>query len=457
LNTSVHIAGIGGTFMAGLALIAREAGFEVSGCDQAIYPPMSHLLASQNIAVQEGYEPEFLGSGTTPGLFVIGNALSRGNPLVEYILNQRLAYTSGARWLRETIIPQKRVLAIAGTHGKTTTSSICAFLLDACGLEPGFLIGGVPGNFDVSARLGAGTWFVIEADEYDTAFFDKRSKFLHYRPDVLMLGNLEFDHADIFDSIADIEKQFQYLLRSVPANGTVVVNADQPELGNLLARGCWSQVIPYSCTDVPAVWRATALQADCRRFDVYCEDHHVATVEWPLMGQHNLQNAIGAIAATHVIGAKPEDACAALAEFQAPKRRLERVNPNCSIALFDDFAHHPTAVRETLKSLRAFDPTGKVVAVLEPRSNTMKQGVHRPELAQALSLADVAIICRRDDLDWDPEELTHLKDGDKIRVCNSNAQIVDTVCGVVKSGDRVVMMSNGNFDGLRDLLAARLN
>ena len=443
--------------MAGLALIAREAGFEVSGCDQAIYPPMSDLLTSQDIAVQEGYEPGFPDSGTAPGLFVIGNALSRGNPLVEYILNQRLAYTSGARWLRETIIPQKRVLAIAGTHGKTTTSSICAFLLDACGLEPGFLIGGVPGNFDVSARLGAGAWFVIEADEYDTAFFDKRSKFLHYRPDVLMLGNLEFDHADIFDTIADVEKQFQYLLRSVPANGTVVVNADQPELGNLLARGCWSQVIRYSCSDVPAVWRAAALRADCRRFDVYCEDHHVATVEWPLMGQHNLQNAIGAIAAAHVIGAKPEDACAALAEFHAPKRRLERVNPNCPIALFDDFAHHPTAVRETLKSLRAFDPTGKVVAVLEPRSNTMKQGVHRPELAQALSLADVAIIGRRDDLDWDPEELTHLKDGDKIMVCNSNAQIVDTVCGVVKSGDRVVMMSNGNFGGLRDLLNARLN
>jgi len=443
--------------MAGLALIAREAGFGVSGCDQAIYPPMSDLLAAQGIAVQEGYERGVFDSGAPPDLFVIGNALSRGNPLVESILNQRLAYTSGAQWLRETLIPQKRVLAIAGTHGKTTTSSICAFLLHACGLEPGFLIGGVPGNFDVSARLGAGDWFVIEADEYDTAFFDKRSKFLHYRPDVLMIGNLEFDHADIFNTIADIEKQFQYLLRSVPENGTVVINADQPGLSDLLTRGCWSQVIRYSCTDAPAEWRAVALQPDCRRFDVYCENHHVATVEWPLMGQHNLQNAIGAIVASHTAGANPEDACAALAEFRSPKRRLERVNPKSSIALFDDFAHHPTAVRETLKSLRSCDSQGKVIAVLEPRSNTMKQGFHQPELAQALSLADVAIIRRHDDLHWDPEELTRLKDGDKIVVCNSNTQIVDAVCGVVEAGDQVVMMSNGSFDGLRDLLAAQLS
>jgi len=455
LKISVHIAGIGGTFMAGLALIAREAGFEVSGCDQAVYPPMSDLLHSQGIAIQEGYHPEQL--DTAPELFVIGNALSRGNPLIEHILQRRRPYTSGPQWLRDAIIPQKRVLAVAGTHGKTTTASIAAFVLEQCRIEPGFLIGGVPGNFDVSARLGEGDWFVIEADEYDTAFFDKRAKFLHYRPDILILGNLEFDHADIFDSIGDIERQFEYLLRSVPSDGVILVNADHPELNELLARGCWSRIVPYSCTDVPATWRAVALQADCRRFEVFHEDVRVAVVDWPLMGRHNMANALGAIAASQIIGAEPAAACASLAEFQAPRRRLERTNPSSSIALFDDFAHHPTAVRETLRSLQSLECGGKLIAILEPRSNTMKRGVHRVELAQALSIADTAIIRRRDDLDWDPAELTPLADGAKITVCDSIPEIVDTVCGMAEPGDRIVMMSNGSFDGLRDLLSTRLD
>ena len=441
--------------MAGLALIAREAGFSISGCDQAVYPPVSDLLHSQDIAIQDGYHPEQLDN--EPELFVIGNALSRGNPLVEHILNQRCPYTSGPHWLREVIIPQKPVLAVAGTHGKTTTASIAAFILDQCGIEPGFLIGGVPGNFGVSARLGTGDWFVIEADEYDTAFFDKRPKFLHYRPDVLILGNLEFDHADIFDSIGDIERQFEYLLRSVPSDGVILVNADHAELNELLARGCWSRIVSYSCTDVPATWRAVALQADCRRFEVFNENVRVATVNWTLMGRHNMANALGAIAASQVIGAEPAVACASLAEFQAPRRRLERTNPSSSIALFDDFAHHPTAVRETLRSLQAVDYGGKLIAILEPRSNTMKRGVHRAELAQALSIADAAIIRRRDDLDWDPSELTPLTDAAKITVCDSVLEIVDTVCDIAEPGDQIVMMSNGSFDGLRELLGARLN
>lgn len=441
--------------MAGLALIAREAGFEVSGCDLAVYPPMSDLLHSQDIAIQEGYHPEQLDNA--PELFVIGNALSRGNSLVEHILERRCPYTSGPQWLREAIIPQKRVLAVAGTHGKTTTSSIAAFILDQCGIEPGFLIGGVPGNFDVSARLGDGDWFVIEADEYDTAFFDKRAKFLHYRPDIVILGNLEFDHADIFDSIGDIERQFEYLLRGVPSDGVILVNADHAGLNALLARGCWSQIVPYSCTDVPATWRAVALQADCRRFEVFHEDLHVATVDWALMGRHNMSNALGAIAASQIIGVESAAACASLAEFQAPKRRLERTNPASSIALFDDFAHHPTAVRETLHSLQNLKSTGKLIAILEPRSNTMKRGVHRGELAEALSIADTAIIRRRDDLDWDPEELTRVAGGAKITVCDSIPEIVDAVCDMAKPGDRIVMMSNGDFDGLRDLLGVRLN
>ena len=441
--------------MAGLALIAREAGFSISGCDQAVYPPVSDLLHSQDIAILDGYHPEQLDN--EPELFVIGNALSRGNPLVEHILNQRCPYTSGPQWLREVIIPQKPVLAVAGTHGKTTTASIAAFILDQCGIEPGFLIGGVPGNFGVSARLGTGDWFVIEADEYDTAFFDKRPKFLHYRPDVLILGNLEFDHADIFDSIGDIEQQFEYLLRSVPSDGVILVNADHAELNELLARGCWSRIVSYSCTDVPATWRAVALQADCRRFEVFNENARVATVNWTLMGRHNMANALGAIAASQVIGAEPAVACASLAEFQAPRRRLERTNPSSSIALFDDFAHHPTAVRETLRSLQAVDYGGKLIAILEPRSNTMKRGVHRIELAQALAIADAAIIRRRDDLDWDPSELTPLTDAAKITVCDSVLEIVDTVCDIAEPGDQIVMMSNGSFDGLRELLGARLN
>jgi len=455
LKTLVHIAGIGGTFMAGLALVAREAGFEVSGCDQAVYPPMSDLLRAECIAIQEGYHPDSLTA--PPDLCVIGNALSRGNPLIEHILAQRWPYTSGPQWLRETIIPRKRVLAVAGTHGKTTASSIAAFILDQCGHQPGFLIGGVPGNFSVSARLGQGKWFVIEADEYDTAFFDKRSKFLHYRPDVLVLGNLEFDHADIFDSLDDVEQQFEYLLRSVPSDGVILVNADHAGLSDLVRRGCWSQIVTYSCATASAFWRAVRLQADCRRFDVFFEDRYIATVDWPLIGPHNMANALGAIAACQAAGAEPVDACASLAAFRPPKRRLERINPSSSIALFDDFAHHPTAVRETLRALRASETKGGLIAILELRSNTMKRGVHRAELAQALSIADTAIIRRRNEFDWDPAELTQFTNGAKITVCDSIAEIVDTVCDLAKPGDRVVMMSNGSFDGLGDLLDARLD
>jgi len=441
--------------MAGLALVAREAGFEVSGCDQAVYPPMSNLLRAEGIAVQDGYHPDSL--TVSPSLCVIGNALSRGNPLIEHILTQRWPYTSGPQWLREKIIPHKRMLAVAGTHGKTTASSIAAFILDQCGHQPGFLIGGVPGNFSVSARLGQGEWFVIEADEYDTAFFDKRPKFLHYRPDVLVLGNLEFDHADIFDNLGDIEQQFEFLLRSVPSDGVILVNADHAGLSDLVARGCWSQIVTYSCANANASWRAVTLQADYRRFDVFFEDRYVATVDWSLIGQHNMANALGAIAACQAAGAEPAAACASLAAFQPPKRRLERINPSSPIALFDDFAHHPTAVRETLRSLQAPETKGSLIAILEPRSNTMKRGVHRADLAQALSIADTAIIRRRNDLDWDPEELTQSTDGAKITVCDSIAEIVDTVCDMAKPGDRIVMMSNGSFDGLGDLLDARLD
>ena len=442
--------------MGGLALIAREAGHQVSGSDVNIYPPMSTLLGAEDILVHSGYDPSQWDKA--PELAIIGNALSRGNPLVEHVLSQRIPYTSGPQWLMEHLLPGRSMLAVAGTHGKTTTSAMAAFILDHSGHTPGFLIGGVPGNFPVSARLGVGPWFVIEADEYDTAFFDKRSKFVHYRPEILVLGNLEFDHADIFDSISDIEKQFEYLLRTVPAQGTIVVNADHPVLETLLERGHWSQIVRYSiCGAETAQWQATPRQSDCRHFDVSRHGQHLATVEWSIIGRHNMANALAAIAASDAAGVDPAQACAALAEFRLPRRRLERVNPGDAIALFDDFAHHPTAVRETLQTLRSKNTPGQLIAVLELRSNTMRQGVHRDALGQALALADVAVVRRRADLDWDPAELALDPDRTTLMVCDTLTQIVDTISDKAKPGDQIVMMSNGNFDGLKEILQARLS
>lgn len=446
----VHIAGIGGTFMAGLALIARERGFKISGSDESLYPPMSTLLESEAIPLFEGYRPDAISPDTT--LCVIGNALSRGNQLVEHILSERVPYTSGPQWLRESLIPDRRVLAVAGTHGKTSTSSMAAFILDQCGHQPGFLIGGIPGNFPCSARLGSGPWFVIEADEYDTAFFDKRSKFLHYRPDVAILGNLEFDHADIFDSLGDIEKQFGYLLRSIPRDGVVVINADDARLESVLEKGCWSTVTRYSTRSDGETWFAQPLTPDGRRFEVFHEGRSVGAVDWDIMGGHNVSNALGAIAGCHAAGVDAKSACQALAHFRLPKRRLERLNPGGSIALYDDFAHHPTAVRETLQTLRVASPTGTLIAVLEPRSNTMKRGDQQADLATALSLCDVAIVRRRQDLSWDPHALALHADTTKLIVLDGVDAIADALVEMARPGDQIVLMSNGSFDGLKDLI-----
>ncbi|NBT28659.1 MAG: UDP-N-acetylmuramate:L-alanyl-gamma-D-glutamyl-meso-diaminopimelate ligase [Gammaproteobacteria bacterium] len=450
LTESIHIAGIGGTFMAGLALIARECGYTIQGSDQSLYPPMSTLLAQEGIPLFEGYQPAAIAPEAS--LCVIGNALSRGNPLVEHILAQRLPYTSGPQWLRQTLIPARRVLAIAGTHGKTTTSSMASFILDRSDRQPGFLIGGIPGNFSSSARLGLGDWFVVEADEYDTAFFDKRSKFLHYRPDILVIGNVEFDHGDIFDSLEDIEKQFGYLLRSVPKDGEVIINADDSGIGRILKRGCWSRVTSYSAQDDTADWFAKPLSADCRAFDVFCQGQHVGTVDWNIMGAHNMLNALAAIASCRAVGVEGQTACRELRDFQLPKRRLERLNPTGSIALFDDFAHHPTAVRETLTTLRQASPSGQLIAVLEPRSNTMKRGDHQDDLASALSLADVAIVRQRSDMGWDPGALALHPNRTKLLVLEDINAIVDSVVKTARPGDQVVIMSNGSFDGLNDLI-----
>lgn len=446
----VHIAGIGGTFMTGLALLARERGLDVHGSDQAIYPPMSTLLSNERIAVTGGYEPDSLLPNTA--MCIIGNALSRGNPLIEHILENRIPYTSGSSWLRESLIPTRRVLAVAGTHGKTTASSMAAFIMDCCGASPGFLIGGIPGNFPVSARLGESDWFVIEADEYDTAFFDKRSKFLHYRPDVLLIGNLEFDHADIFSSLEDIKKQFSHLLRSVPSNGIVVINSDELNLRDVLAQGCWSKVVEFSCQDESCEWFAQAVTEDASKFDVFQSGRLLGRVTWSLFGAHNMANALGAIASCSQAGVNPLEACRCLSDFELPKRRLERLNSQGSIALFDDFAHHPTAIKSTLKSIQAAAPGKRVIAVIEPRSNTMKLGSQQDLLSKALVHCDIAVIFRRPDLSWDPATLALHSPKTKLIVLDSVDAIRDAVVKEVRIGDQVVMMTNGNFGGLKDLL-----
>ena len=450
MNTRVHIAGIGGTFMTGLALLARERGFDVHGSDQAIYPPMSTLLSTEQIPVTGGYEPESLLPHTD--MCVIGNALSRGNPLIEHILEHRIPYTSGSSWLRESLIPTRKVLAVAGTHGKTTTSSMAAFIMDYCGASPGFLIGGIPGNFPVSARLGERDWFVIEADEYDTAFFDKRSKFIHYRPDVLLMGNLEFDHADIFSSLEDIKRQFAHLLRSVPPNGSVVINTDDLNLRDVLEQGCWSKIVEFSCQDESCEWFVQAITEDASEFDVYQSGRLLGRVTWPLFGEHNMMNALGAIVSCSQAGIKPLEACKCLSGFELPKRRLEQLNSKGSIALFDDFAHHPTAIKSTLKSIQAAAPGKRVIAVIEPRSNTMKLGSQQDLLSKALVHCDVAVIYRRPDLSWDPATLALHSPQTKLLALDSVDAIRDAVVKEARIGDQVVMMTNGNFDGLKDLL-----
>ena len=436
--------------MTGLALLARERGFDVHGSDQAIYPPMSTLLSTERIPVTGGYEPESLLPHTD--MCVIGNALSRGNPLIEHILENRIPYTSGSSWLRESLIPSRKVLAVAGTHGKTTASSMAAFIMDCCGASPGFLIGGIPGNFPVSARLGERDWFVIEADEYDTAFFDKRSKFMHYRPDVLLMGNLEFDHADIFSSLEDIKRQFAHLLRSVPPNGSVVINSDDPNLRDVLEQGCWSKIVEFSRQDERCDWFVQALTEDASEFDVYQSGRLLGRVTWPLFGAHNMMNALGAIASCSEAGIKPLEACKCLSDFELPKRRLERLNSKGSITLFDDFAHHPTAIKNTLESIQAAAPGQRVIAVIEPRSNTMKLGSQQDLLSKALVHCDVAVIYRRPDLSWDPATLALHSPQTRLLALDSVDAIRDAVVKEARIGDQVVMMTNGNFDGLKDLL-----
>ncbi|MGD8873609.1 MAG: UDP-N-acetylmuramate:L-alanyl-gamma-D-glutamyl-meso-diaminopimelate ligase, partial [Gammaproteobacteria bacterium] len=394
----IHILGICGTFMGGIALLARELGVAVSGSDANVYPPMSTQLAEAGIGLQSGYAAAHL--DPAPDCAVIGNAMSRGNPAVEHVLNSGMAYTSGPQWLAEHVLHGRWVLAVAGTHGKTSTASMLAWILEYAGLAPGFLIGGVPQNFGCSARLGTGPFFVVEADEYDTAFFDKRSKFVHYRPRTLILNNLEFDHADIFPDLPAIQTQFHHLVRTVPGNGLIISNAEDANLAAVLERGCWTPLESASGQAAASGWGVRKHDADGSSFDVLLEGAVTATVNWGQVGDHNVQNALVAIAAARHAGVPVEQSAAALQAFSGVKRRMEVRGQVGGVTVYDDFAHHPTAIATTLLGLRRRVGPARILLVLEPRSNTMRMGVHRDTLAASLQVADLVWLYEPADLDW---------------------------------------------------------
>lgn len=438
----IHILGICGTFMGGLALLARERGFDVSGSDANVYPPMSDQLAAAGIDVMQGYLPEHL--QPAPDMVVMGNAMSRGNPAVEYVLNRNLPYISGPQWLAENILLNRWVLAVSGTHGKTTTSSMLAWILEYAGMQPGFLIGGVPGNFGQSAEIGNTPFFVIEADEYDTAFFDKRSKFIHYHPRTLVINNLEFDHADIFADLAAIQTQFHHLIRTVPAEGLVITPHAIPAIEQTLERGCWTP--RQTLNDVQADWQLAETAEDGHSFTVQ-HNQNTGEVDWSLLGQHNVNNALAAIAAAHHVGVTVEHACEALNQFKGVKRRLELRGERRGIKVYDDFAHHPTAIATTLQGLRANVGQQRLIAVLEPRSNTMKMGVHEHTLAASLNTADKVILYQDPNLTWSLDNIQQQL-GDSSVLLRNIDDVVEQLVSQSKAGDHIVVMSNGGFGGI---------
>jgi UDP-N-acetylmuramate: L-alanyl-gamma-D-glutamyl-meso-diaminopimelate ligase len=444
---NVYILGIGGTFMGGLALLARSCGHEVSGADSGIYPPMSTQLHAHGIAYVDSYDIQHLRTAQ-PDCVIIGNALSRGNAAVEYVLDSGLTYMSGPQWLAQNILQRQHVLAVAGTHGKTTTTAMLAWILECAGLNPSFLIGGVARNFELSARLSHSPYFVIEADEYDSAFFDKRSKFLHYQARTLILNNLEYDHADIFPDLAAIQRQFHYLLRTVPARGRIIYNANDTALTQAIAQGCWSQQVSFG---VGGTWYAQVLTPDHSAFEVYCQDRKVGAVHWSLMGAHNSANALAALAASAHIGISPHHACAALGRFESVKRRLEIRGHVGGITVYDDFAHHPTAIRTTLEGLRLhLGNNQRIIAVLEPRSNTMRLGVHKDTLIPALAAADFSLIYQPPTLSW------QLPSSDRVHIFDNIDAILNTLKTLLQPGDHVLIMSNGGFDKLHTRVLEQL-
>ena len=453
----LHILGIAGTFMGGVAALAREHGHTVEGSDQAVYPPMSTQLENLGIALNQGYSPEHISADCDE--IVIGNALSRGNPAVEYVLDRGLHYTSGAAWLREYVLPGRDTLAVAGTHGKTTTTTILSFLLDRAGRDPGFLIGGVAEDFGVSARLGTGREFVVEADEYDTAFFDKRSKFVHYRPLVAILNNLEYDHADIFPDIAAIQRQFHHLVRTVPGRGRLIVNGEDARLDEVLAMGCWTPVERFGLlrdgmADDAFDWGARLLSDDGSAFAVCHAGRAIGEVRWSMLGNHNVLNGLAALAACNAVGVDPASVMPALIDFRSVKRRMEILGIANNITVYDDFAHHPTAIRTTLEGLRAKVGSARIVVAMEPRSNSMRLGAHADALAPSLAMADAVVFLHRPELSWDATKVIAAIRGEA-RTAPTADSLIATLRALAHPGDHVVFMSNGGFDGApRRFLAA---
>ncbi|WP_242110667.1 UDP-N-acetylmuramate:L-alanyl-gamma-D-glutamyl-meso-diaminopimelate ligase [Luteimonas aquatica] len=440
--------------MGGVAALARELGHTVEGSDQAIYPPMSTQLETLGIALKQGYLPENIAADCDE--IVIGNALSRGNAAVEHVLDAGARYTSGAQWLAERVLPGRDTLAVAGTHGKTTTTTILSYLLQAAGREPGFLIGGVAEDFGVSARVGAGRAFVVEADEYDTAFFDKRSKFVHYRPLVAILNNLEFDHADIFPDVAAIQRQFHHLVRTVPARGRLIVNGEDARLAEVLAMGCWTPVERFGLEATGDYdWSARLIDEDGSAFAVLHRGVALGEVRWPLLGRHNVMNALAALAACAAVGVDVASVLPALARFRSVKRRLEVLGQARGITVYDDFAHHPTAIATTLAGLRAkVGAGGRIVVAMEPRSNSMRLGAHAQALAPSLDDADAVVFLHRPELAWDAGQVVSALRGEGVAVPDADA-LIAALRTLARDGDHVVFMSNGGFDGApRRFLAA---
>ena len=452
MSDHIHILGICGTFMGGLALLARESGFSVTGSDRNIYPPMSTQLLKSDIPLVDGYTADQL--SPEPGCVVVGNALSRGQPVVEAMLNGGIPYTSGPEWLGRHILQDQWVLAVSGTHGKTSTASMLAWILEQAGLQPGFLIGGIPTNFGLSARLGDGDYFVVEADEYDSAFFDKRSKFVHYRPKTVVINNLEYDHADIFPDLAAIETQFHHLVRCIPSDGLIVRGGGEV-IDRVLDRGCWTPVETVADADEAQsagwTWRALSSAADA--IAILGPDGAEAELHWKLIGSHNAANATAAIAAAHHVGVSLDISIKALASFTGVKRRLELLGKPDGVAVYDDFAHHPTAIEGTLKALRGRVDEGKLIAIIEPRSNTMRLGEHKGALVGCAEAADYALWLTSPDLQWDLGSIVTAQGQDALK---STEALIDRALAVAVPGDSIVIMSNGGFEGLHGRLLAAL-
>ena len=454
----IHILGVCGTFMGSLAVLARQLGHRVTGSDQGVYPPMSTQLEAEGIDLMEGYHADHL--EPAPDLVLIGNAMSRGNPEVEAVLNRRLDYMSGPEWLAREVLHKRWVLAVAGTHGKTTTTAMLLWILDQAGFDPGYLVGGVPKDFPVSARLGSSDFFVIEADEYDSAFFDKRSKFVHYRPSTLILNNLEFDHADIFDNVEAIERQFHHLVRTVPANGLIVRPVKDTHLDRALAMGCWSslQDTAIGSEADQADWRAELLSDDGSRFVVMHREQPVATVNWAHTGLHNVRNALAAIAAARHVGVTPDHGVAALSRFSGVKRRMELLADVAGVRVYDDFAHHPTAIATTLEGLRNQVGDERIIALIEPRSNTMQQGVHQATLLPSAAPADRVLWANLGGMDWLPALVSTVSPEGMGRhqVADSVERLIELALADVSQPCHIVVMSNGGFGGIHRKLITQL-